>query len=576
MQFLRENPNPHPSDMSLPETSAPEIAAYFLASPTSGGQTVLHYDANRELTIGRQPSSDFPIPHPACSNTHFRIYAIIYEVHHDPLIYCEDLSLNGTYLNGRRIGKGGSVLLSHGDTLDYVPEKDKNIFPPYTITPRFLGGGAYGKVFMAQHAHTSRQLACKIISLTPATTTTATASASKRARMRAQFMREVEILKNLSHPNIITVHRAFTTVGRIYIFEDLITGGDLFSLIATRGRLEETEAMVVVWQVLKALEYLHGMGIAHRDLKPDNILCTSTTPGSRIVLTDFGAAKHFALSSSSRMTSTVGTAEYTAPEIVPLPNLPRGYTSAVDLWSLGIIVHVLLSGSTPFITSHASPPADAVLALARKCDLSRLDSTDWAGTSSCAKDFIRRLICVDPGQRLTVSGAREHRWLARHEAELESVYARAVRGWFGRGPGVRVFSDELCPQLDEERVSGTKRRGGNEGEGRVGKRTRSSVSVHTSHSHSRSQSQDEEMSLPDLIFDSLPSVLHSISEAPEPSEGSEEDDIFAQLYTPLEESLHAEVASDGRLRNAREFEMQVERRRAEVRDGERSEYFESY
>lgn len=101
-----------------------------------------------------------------------------------------------------------------------------------------------------------------------------------------------------------------------YIFEDLITAGDLFSYIDYKGgKLEDVEAAVVVRQILKGLEYLHGQGIVHRDLKPDNILVTSLADGSRIVLSDFGSAtitgEH--LAQRQRMMTQIGTVEYTAP-----------------------------------------------------------------------------------------------------------------------------------------------------------------------------------------------------------------------------------------------------------------------
>lgn len=104
--------------------------------------------------------------------------------------------------------------------------------------------------------------------------------------------------------------------------QELITGGDLFSFLNyKRGRLEDVEAAVVVRQLLKAVEYLHDMGVVHRDIKPDNVLMTSWRDGARIVLTDFGHATRIELDGGSkhadyskhRMHSTVGTYEFTAP-----------------------------------------------------------------------------------------------------------------------------------------------------------------------------------------------------------------------------------------------------------------------
>jgi len=101
-----------------------------------------------------------------------------------------------------------------------------------------------------------------------------------------------------------------------YIFEDLITAGDLFSYIGYKGgKLQAVEAAVIIRQILKALEYLHERGIVHRDLKPDNILITSLAEGSRVVLSDFGAATVVCDQGSQqqRMMTQIGTLEYTAP-----------------------------------------------------------------------------------------------------------------------------------------------------------------------------------------------------------------------------------------------------------------------
>lgn len=97
-----------------------------------------------------------------------------------------------------------------------------------------------------------------------------------------------------------------------YILQDLVTGGDLFSFLERKnGKLLDDEAAIIVLHVLKALEYLHDKNIVHRDLKPENILLTSLAQGSRVVLTDFGAAR--AIEPLVRMSSCVGTLEYAAP-----------------------------------------------------------------------------------------------------------------------------------------------------------------------------------------------------------------------------------------------------------------------
>lgn len=126
------------------------------------------------------------------------------------------------------------------------------------------------------------------------------------------YYSEAEILASIRHPNIIGLEKVFVTDDTVYMFQDLVTGGDLFSYLESKkGRLSEVEAAVIIRQIVIALCFLHGRGIVHRDLKPDNILMTGLSAGCRVILTDFGAARR--LQPRQRMMSLAGTEEYVAP-----------------------------------------------------------------------------------------------------------------------------------------------------------------------------------------------------------------------------------------------------------------------
>jgi len=179
----------------------------------------------------------------------------------------------------------------------------------YGITDRPLGVGGHGSVYAALDIKSERQMACKIIDIrTPE-------KEHKRQDRLVKLFREFEVLRGVDHPNIIRLEKVFTSSNNLFIFQELMTGGDLFSYIEFKGgKLEDVQSAVILQQVLKALEFLHNMDIVHRDLKPDNILMTSLSDSARVVLTDFGNARHVpAAEGKQRMFSMVGTLEYAAP-----------------------------------------------------------------------------------------------------------------------------------------------------------------------------------------------------------------------------------------------------------------------
>lgn len=197
--------------------------------------------------------------------------------------------------------------------------------------------GGHGSVFAAVHRTTGRQLACKVIDLryqeddddlesgasNPPDDCSSGGQQQRWTSKVNKLVREFQVVQDLDHPNIVRLEKAFWTPNTIYIFQELLPGGDLFSYVEAKdGPLEEAEASVFVLQILKALDFLHGRDIVHRDLKPDNILLSSTSPSARIVLSDFGHARQLQNTNiqaserpakRQRMTSIVGTFEYCAP-----------------------------------------------------------------------------------------------------------------------------------------------------------------------------------------------------------------------------------------------------------------------
>jgi serine/threonine protein kinase len=447
------------------------------------------------------------------SRLHLRIHCILYDQDPDsniaPFVYATDLSANGTYLKksnaectasqdpGILMGKNVTFLLDDEDelhisetvTLIYfskrpvepvrltpIQERERQVFASrYLVTGRLLGEGGYGKVLVGVNQETQRQLACKIIRLdklwdrlaVPNLRLPTGGKTDERwpPKVRNCF-REFDILKDLSHPNIVAIEKVFYSHNTIFIFQELVTGGDLFSFLEYKdGRLDSMQAATVIRQVLKGIDYLHDLDIVHRDLKPDNILMTSLKDGARLVITDFGNARFLPGKNSQtalrtnkyqRMFSYVGTLEYAAPEIhranrtIPPDD---GYSKSVDMWSIGSITAAVLTGDVLFTDrkhpDYEDDPQGVIVGLAAICDLSILDDKDhpnWSVIGDRPKDFIKGLLILDEEARMTASDALVHPWFSSFVEDFEDLYARSIADWEPREKDLQLVEAIANPK----------------------------------------------------------------------------------------------------------------------------------
>ena len=154
---------------------------------------------------------------------------------------------------------------------------------------------------------------------------------------------EIEILKLCQHPNIIRLLDYFENSENIFIIMELLQGGDLFSYLEARSfKISEARASSILHSLATAVYYLHSYGIAHRDLKPENILMVDKSENSDVKIVDFGLSKM--VGPNEKCTEPFGTLSYVSPEIL----LQQPYDKSVDIWSLGVIAYLLLSGTLPF------------------------------------------------------------------------------------------------------------------------------------------------------------------------------------------------------------------------------------
>ncbi len=154
---------------------------------------------------------------------------------------------------------------------------------------------------------------------------------------------ELAIVPHVHHPNVVRFSRVIQTAQHAFLISELIEGGELYAFIKKHNSIDEDQAALVVYYLLEAVRYLHRCGIVHRDIKPENVLVeVETLPGilkeQRIVnvkLIDFGLSR--VILPGQVLKEQCGTLSYVAPEVL----LKNGYGNEVDLWSIGVIMHLL-------------------------------------------------------------------------------------------------------------------------------------------------------------------------------------------------------------------------------------------
>jgi len=219
--------------------------------------------------------------------------------------------------------------------------------------------------------------------------------------------REIDIMRKLKHKNIIGLFEVYDEKENIYLVMELVTGGELFDQIVSRGTYSEADAANVIRQILEAVEYMHENGIAHRDLKPENLLCSGQN-NEIIKVTDFGLSKDFG---NASLRTSCGTPDYVAPEVLK----GQPYDNMVDIWSIGVITYILLCGFPPFYGNNDQQIFEKIL----KADYD-FPSPDWDTISAEAKEFISAILVLDYNKRPNAKEALAAPWL-RDKASSESL-----------------------------------------------------------------------------------------------------------------------------------------------------------
>ncbi|XP_056021624.1 serine/threonine-protein kinase D1-like isoform X4 [Ostrea edulis] len=289
-------------------------------------------------------------------------------------------------------------VVSEGQTTDNgnVSEEDhvqKDISQLYQIYPDdVLGSGQFGIVYGGKHRKTNREVAIKVIDKLRFPT-----------KQEAQLKNEVSILQNLHHPGVVNLEKMFETPERIFVVMEKQKGDMLEMILSSlKGRLSERVTKFLISQILMALKHLHSKHIVHCDLKPENVLLSSETAFPQVKLCDFGFARIIGEKSFRR--SVVGTPAYLAPEVLK----SKGYNRSLDMWSVGVVIYVSLSGTFPF--NEDEEISDQIQNASFM-----YPATPWKEISQEAIDLISNLLQVKMRKRFTVDKSLSHLWLQDYQ-----------------------------------------------------------------------------------------------------------------------------------------------------------------
>ncbi|XP_025833492.1 twitchin isoform X4 [Agrilus planipennis] len=283
----------------------------------------------------------------------------------------------------------------------YVPQpveiKSRSVYDDYDILEE-IGTGAFGVVHRCRERKTGNIFAAKFIPVS-------------HAMEKELIRKEIDIMNQLHHPKLINLHDAFEDDDEMVLIYEFLSGGELFERITAEGyQMSEAEVINYMRQICEGIKHMHERNIIHLDVKPENIMC-QTKKSTNIKLIDFGLATK--LDPNEVVKISTGTAEFAAPEIVERE--PVGFYT--DMWAVGVLAYVLLSGLSPFAGENDIETLKNV----KNCDW-EFDEEAFGNVSEEGKDFIRRLLLKNKEKRMTAQECLLHAWLSGdHSNRTEEI-----------------------------------------------------------------------------------------------------------------------------------------------------------
>uniref|UniRef100_A0A8D1T4Y5 Protein kinase domain-containing protein n=1 Tax=Sus scrofa TaxID=9823 RepID=A0A8D1T4Y5_PIG len=271
----------------------------------------------------------------------------------------------------------------------------------YTVCQHeVLGGGRFGQVHRCTEKATGLSLAAKIIKV-------------KSAKDREDVKNEINIMNQLSHVNLIQLYDAFESKNSFTLVMEYVDGGELFDRITEeKYHLTELDVILFIKQICEGVHYLHQHYVLHLDLKPENILCVNQT-GHQIKIIDFGLARRY--KPREKLKVNFGTPEFLAPEVVNYEFV----SFPTDMWSVGVITYMLLSGLSPFLGETDAETMNFIV----NCNWD-FDADTFDGLSEEAKDFVSRLLIKEKSCRMSATQCLKHEWLNNLPAKASKSKVR--------------------------------------------------------------------------------------------------------------------------------------------------------
>ncbi|VUC36508.1 unnamed protein product [Clonostachys rosea] len=256
----------------------------------------------------------------------------------------------------------------------------------FDVQEKKLSKGRFSRIYLAKDRETGLEYALK----------TMKKADLRRDKVEEEARSSIKIQSEMDHPNVLKVFGHFEDEEKIYVLMELCREGSLWDLFRKNTKLPEPQAAKFIAQLARALTYIHGKNIIHREINPENILIGSD---GEIKVSGFIWSKPLV---DGRCSGVCGLLDYLAPEL--LKPSPQIYNTMVDVWCLGVTVFELLVGEAPF--------EDTPMMTQRR--ISKVDMKVPSSVSSEARDLIQKILVADPAERLSLEEIQQHPWIVMH------------------------------------------------------------------------------------------------------------------------------------------------------------------